>query len=106
MEVDSVLLEGRRAPSTGRRWRRASCNKVQAYMAPKLFGGPGAPSPRWGARAWPHPDQARPPGNTTVTRLGEDFLLESEVDWPMFTGIVEEMGTITRHPAGRPLVPC
>lgn len=77
MEVDSVLLEG----GAALHWSAVQAgivNKVQAYLAPKILGGQEAKSPV-GGQGFPHPDQAlrlKPP---TLTRLGEDILLESEV---------------------------
>ena len=48
-------------------------------MAPKLFGGSQAKSPVSGLGV-ELPAQAVTLKNTTVTQLGEDFLLESEVE--------------------------
>ena len=75
MGVDSVLLEG----GATLHWAavRGLVDKVQAYIAPKILGGQG-PSPRWGP-GLPHPDQALQLKNPVLTRLGPDFLLESEV---------------------------
>ena len=53
--------------------------RVQAYIAPKLFGGKAAPSPV-GGMGVAVPDDAVRLKNTTVIPLGDDFLLESEVD--------------------------
>ena len=53
--------------------------RVQAYIAPKLFGDAGAPSPVAGPGV-AAPDQAPRLRRVTVTALGEDFLLEGEVD--------------------------
>ena len=53
--------------------------RVQAYIAPKLFGGGEAKSPVEGLGV-ALPSQAAHLQNPTVTRLGEDFLLEGEVD--------------------------
>ena len=53
--------------------------KVQAYIAPKLFGGGAAKSPVEGLGV-ETPDQAVRLINTTITPLGDDFLLESEVE--------------------------
>ena len=49
--------------------------RVQAYIAPKLIGGKAAPSPVEGAGI-PVMDMALPLRETSVTQLGEDFLLE------------------------------
>jgi diaminohydroxyphosphoribosylaminopyrimidine deaminase/5-amino-6-(5-phosphoribosylamino)uracil reductase len=60
-KIDSVLLE-----------------KVQAYIAPKLFGGDLAKSPIDGTGA-ATPQAAFPLSPPAVTRLGNDILLESKV---------------------------
>lgn len=77
-EVDSVLIEG----GSALHWAALETgivHKVQAYIAPKLLGGSTAKSPI-GGQGFPHPDQAvrlKPP---SLTQLGEDLLIESEVD--------------------------
>ena len=77
-EVDSVLIEG----GAQLHWAALESgvvNKVQAYIAPKLLGGETAKSPI-GGQGFPHPDQAVRLKDPKLTRLGEDFLIESEVD--------------------------
>ena len=77
-EVDSVLIEG----GSQLHWAALESgvvNKVQAYVAPKLLGGETAKSPI-GGQGFPHPDQAVRLKAPKLTRLGEDFLIESEVD--------------------------
>lgn len=77
-EVDSVLIEG----GAQLHWAALESgvvNKVQAYVAPKLLGGETAKSPI-GGQGFPHPDQAVRLKSPKLTRLGEDFLIESEVD--------------------------
>ena len=77
-EVDSVLLEG----GATLNWAALSqglVQSVQAYLSPKLFGGVAAPSPV-GGLGIELPGQAVRLKNTTLTQLGEDFLLEGEVD--------------------------
>ena len=75
-QIDSVLVEGGSTLS----WsalQSGIVHTVQAYVAPKLFGGNGS-SPVAGIGV-AHPNEAfrlRPP---SVTVLGEDILLESEV---------------------------
>ena len=76
--IDSVLLEGGGALN----WAalaQGAVQRVQAYVAPKLFGGAGAKSPVAGLGV-ETPAQAVRLKNTAVTPLGEDFLIESEVD--------------------------
>ncbi|WP_369284059.1 bifunctional diaminohydroxyphosphoribosylaminopyrimidine deaminase/5-amino-6-(5-phosphoribosylamino)uracil reductase RibD [Oscillibacter sp. GMB15532] len=75
-KIDSVLLEGGGTLN----WAALEAGivqKVQAYIAPKLFGG-AAKTPVGGLGA-ALPEQAFLLKNTSVTALGEDFLLESEV---------------------------
>lgn len=76
--IDSVLLEGGGALN----WaalHSGIVQKVQAYIAPKLFGGTAAKSPIAGLGV-ETPAQAVRLVLTTVTQIGEDFLLESEVE--------------------------
>lgn len=76
-EIDSVLLEG----GSVLNWsalQRGVVNKVQAYVAPKLFGGADAKSPVGGIGV-EDPKKAFRLAPPQVTRLGEDILLESEV---------------------------
>lgn len=77
MQLDSILLEGGGTLN----WAALESGivqKVQAYLAPKLFGGQTAKTPVEGVGV-PTPDQAFFLRNSSVTRLGEDFLIESEV---------------------------
>ena len=77
-EIDSVLLEGGGTLN----WAALESGivqRVQAYIAPKLFGGRDAKSPVAGLGV-ELPAQAVGLKNITVTPIGEDFLLESEVD--------------------------
>ena len=77
-EIDSVLLEGGGALN----WAALESGivqRVQAYIAPKLFGGRDANSPVAGLGV-ELPAQAVRLKNVTVTQIGEDFLLEGEVD--------------------------
>ena len=76
-EVDSVLLEGGGALN----WSALESgivNRVQAYLAPKILGGAEAKGPVGGLGA-DSPAGAFRLAPPTVTRLGEDILLESEV---------------------------
>lgn len=77
-EIDSVLLEGGGTLN----WaalESGMVQKVQAYIAPKLFGGEAAKSPVAGLGV-ETPAQAVRLKHTTVTQIGDDFLIESEVD--------------------------
>lgn len=76
-KIDSVLLEGGGTLN----WsalEQGLVQKVQAYIAPKFFGGT-AKSPVEGLGV-EQPDQAIRLNHMTLTPLGEDFLLEGEVD--------------------------
>ena len=76
-KIDSVLLEGGGTLN----WAALESDivqRVQAYIAPKLFGGADAKSPVAGVGV-ELPAQAVGLQNTTVTQIGPDFLLESEV---------------------------
>ena len=77
-EIDSVLLEGGGTLN----WSMLEAGlvrRVQAYIAPKLLGGGRAKSPVGGLGV-EAPDLGAHLSDVTVTRLGEDFLLEGEVD--------------------------
>lgn len=76
-QVDSVLVEG----GGTLHWSVLAAglvHKVAAYVSPMLLGGAGAVSPVEGL-GFPHPDAALRLHAPTVTRLGEDFLVEGEV---------------------------
>ena len=77
-KIDSILLEGGGMLN----WAALESGivkKVQAYIAPKLFGGASAKTPveGLGVRA---PADASILKNSEIIRLGADFLIESEVD--------------------------
>ena len=78
--IDSILLEGG-AQLHESALRSRIVNKVQAYIAPKLFGGKGAPSPLGGCGV-DAPDEAWMLSKPVITGLGPDLLLESEVIYP------------------------
>lgn len=76
--IDSVLLEGGGTLN----WAALESGlvqKVQTYIAPKLFGGAQAKSPVAGLGV-DTPAQAIRLKNSAVIPVGEDFLIESEVD--------------------------
>ena len=77
-EIDSVMVEGG-AAMAGAFLDAGLVQRVQAYIAPKLFGGADAPSPIAGLGA-SLPAEALRLRELTVTRLGDDILLEGEVD--------------------------
>ena len=76
-EIDSILLEGGGTLN----WSMLSAGlvcKVQAYIAPKLFGGYSAKTPVEG-QGFPSPAEAVLLEHPVVTQLGPDILIESEV---------------------------
>ena len=76
-QLDSILLEGGGTLN----WAALESGvvqQVQAYIAPKLFGGQEAKTPVEGAGV-PVPSAAFRLKNT---HLGEDILIESEVEYP------------------------
>ncbi|MFT8396070.1 bifunctional diaminohydroxyphosphoribosylaminopyrimidine deaminase/5-amino-6-(5-phosphoribosylamino)uracil reductase RibD [Propionibacterium sp.] len=75
--IDSVVLEGG-ARLNWSALHAGIVNKIQAYLAPKLFGGADAPSPVAGIGV-SDPSSAFQIGPPQLTRLGEDLLWESEV---------------------------
>lgn len=75
--IDSVIVEGGAALN----WSVLAsgvAQKLQCYIAPKIFGGGTAPSPVAGLGA-EEPANAIKLGTPSVTRLGDDLLLECEV---------------------------
>ncbi|PWG58993.1 bifunctional diaminohydroxyphosphoribosylaminopyrimidine deaminase/5-amino-6-(5-phosphoribosylamino)uracil reductase RibD [Bifidobacterium catulorum] len=77
--VDSVMIEG----GAGIAWaalRARVVTKVDAYVAPKIFGGADAPAPVGGVGV-ATPDACFRLTNTTVTSLGDDLLIEGGVDY-------------------------
>ena len=75
--LDSILLEGGGTLN----WAALESGivqKVQAYIAPKLFGGQTEKTPVEGTGVL-SPDCAFLVKNMVITQLGEDVLLESEV---------------------------
>ena len=76
-KIDSILLEG----GSRLNWSALDSgivNKVQVYIAPKIFGGAGAPSPV-GGQGVPSPDKAFRLSEPEISFTGQDILLESEV---------------------------
>lgn len=77
-QIDSILLEGGGTLN----WAAVSSGivrKVQTYISPKLFGGQDAKTPIEGEGVHV-PAEAIPLKNSHVIQLGEDFLIESEVE--------------------------
>ena len=81
-QIDSILLEGGGTLN----WAALSSGivqKVQAYIAPKLFGGQAAKTPIEGEGIC-YPTAAFRLKNSCVLPLGEDFLIESEVEQSVY----------------------
>lgn len=75
--IDSVLLEGGGTLN----WsalKSGIVNRVQAYIAPKIFGGREAVSPV-GGEGVEAPGLSFLLAKPVITRIGEDILIESEV---------------------------
>ncbi len=76
-KIDSILLEG----GGELNWsalRSGIVNKVQTYIAPKIFGGIDAKSPVSGIGV-SSPDNAFMLADSRITQIGDDFLIESRV---------------------------
>lgn len=76
-KIDSILLEG----GSTLNWSALNAgivNKVQAYIAPKIFGGKDAPSAIGGLGA-EKPDSAYMLENPELYRFGDDIMIESRV---------------------------
>lgn len=81
-QIDSILLEGGGTLN----WsalKSGIVQKVQAYIAPKIFGGQSARTPVEGTGV-PFPEDAVFLKDSRMTCLGEDFLIESEVKRPVY----------------------
>lgn len=75
--IDSVFLEGG-ASLAACALEAGIVNHVQAFIAPKIFAGVGAPSPLGGTGV-ETPDQAWTLSAITIERLGNDVLIEGDV---------------------------
>lgn len=78
MGIDSIFLEGG-ATLNWSMLEAGLVQKVQTYIAPKLFGSQKAKSPIGGIGVTV-PNDAIILKNTTIEQIGADFLLESEVE--------------------------
>lgn len=77
-QIDSILLEGGGTLN----WSALEndiVQKVYTYIAPKLFGGQTAKTPV-GGMGVSTPADAFLLKSSRITQLGEDFMIESEVD--------------------------
>lgn len=76
-KIDSILLEGG-ASLAWSALESGIVNRVQAYIAPKIFGGAGAKTPV-GGTGFDTPDLALKLKNLRLTHLGEDLLIEGDL---------------------------
>lgn len=74
--IDSIILEGG-ASLNASALEEGIVHKIQAYIAPKIFGGSTAKTPV-GGEGITFPEQATQFKITSITQFGEDILLESE----------------------------
>lgn len=79
MGIDSILLEGG-ATLNEAAFRSSIVQKVQAYIAPKIFGGADAKSPVGGIGV-DTPDQAYRLKAMKIRQFGEDIQIEGEVEY-------------------------
>lgn len=80
-QIDSILLEGGGTLNWAALESRI-VQRVQIYIAPKLFGGQEAKTPIEGAGV-SNPADAFRLKNSALKKLGNDFLIESEVVYPV-----------------------
>ena len=76
--IDSCICEG----GASLNWsviNSGMAKRIQAYIAPKIFGGRNAPSPVAGMGV-DTPDDAVKLKDYTVIRLGDDILIEGEIE--------------------------
>ncbi len=79
-DIDSVLVEG--GPTLAASMLEAGIvNRLQAFIAPKLFAGASAPCPL-GGKGIEAPDQAWTLSGTSIERLGDDVLIEGDLVTP------------------------
>ena len=79
MNIDSILLEGGGTLNNSA-LESGIVDRVQAYIAPKIFGGCGC-SPVSG-KGIESPDDSYRLVNSKVSKIGDDFLIESDVIYP------------------------
>lgn len=78
-KIDSILLEG----GGELNWsalRSGIVSKVQTYIAPKIFGGKDAKSPVSGLGI-NEPSEAFMLKDSIISQIGDDFLIESRVEY-------------------------
>jgi diaminohydroxyphosphoribosylaminopyrimidine deaminase/5-amino-6-(5-phosphoribosylamino)uracil reductase len=80
MGIDSILLEGGSSLNYSA-MESGIVNKIQAYIAPKIFGGENAKTPI-GGNGVSDISEFIKLKNQVISFWGEDILLESEVGYP------------------------
>lgn len=78
MNIDSILLEGGSQLNYSA-LKAGIVNRVQAYIAPKIFGGASAFSPV-GGEGVSSPEECFMLSDPEIRRFGDDFLIEWEVN--------------------------
>ncbi len=79
MKIDSILLEG----GSQLNWSALNSGivtKVQAYIAPKIFGGEAAKTPVGGCGVR-SPSEAFLLSDSNIVRIGDDIMIESRVKY-------------------------
>lgn len=82
--IDSILLEGGSSMNFSA-LESGIVSKVQTYIAPKIFGGKSAKTPVSG-EGFARISSCVMLKNSAITRLGDDILIESEVDYTCSQG--------------------
>jgi len=77
LKIDSVIIEGGSVISYSA-LKYGIVNKIQSYIAPKIFGGVNSPSPVGGIGV-SIPDNCVKIENIEITKLGDDYLFEGRV---------------------------
>lgn len=98
-QIDSILLEGGGTLN----WAALECGivqQVQAYIAPKLFGGRDAKTPVEGVGV-PAPTQCLPIEKQPFGTAGRGSSDRKRGGISVFTGIVEEVGAIKNIKRGQ-----
>ncbi|MBE6851905.1 MAG: bifunctional diaminohydroxyphosphoribosylaminopyrimidine deaminase/5-amino-6-(5-phosphoribosylamino)uracil reductase RibD [Ruminococcus sp.] len=78
LHIDSILLEGGSELAYSA-LKSGIVNKLQVYVAPKIFGGAGAKTPVGGAGA-ALPDEAFMLAKPKIKTIGDDILIEYEIE--------------------------
>lgn len=88
MGIDSILLEGGGTLNFSA-LASGIVHKVQAYIAPKIFGGANAKTPV-GGMGFPDIAGCIQLKNLEIAHLGKDIFIESEVVYPCLPGLLKK----------------